>query len=96
MYLFFEVSRSGYYAFVKRLEKPESDAKLAKKIKECQIKTDKIYGYRQVWKWGDLGLQVHKCENLPKRSFHADRPNSKMITDIPYNPTQKKECCIYL
>ena len=48
---FFGVSRSGYYDFVKRLGKPELDADLAKKISECQIKTDKTYGYRRVWKW---------------------------------------------
>ena len=48
---FFEVSRSGYYDFVKRLGQPEPDADLAKKIKECQSKTDKTYGYRRVWKW---------------------------------------------
>ena len=48
---FFGVSRSGYYDFVKRLGKPEQDADLAKKITECQSKTDKTYGYRRVWKW---------------------------------------------
>ena len=48
---FFNVSRSGYYDFVKRLGKPEADAELAKKIEECQNKTDKTYGYRRVWKW---------------------------------------------
>ena len=48
---FFEVSRSGYYAFLKRLERPESDAALARKIEQCQSKADKTYGYRRVWKW---------------------------------------------
>lgn len=48
---FFEVSRSGYYDFVKRYGKPEHDAPLAKEIQECQEKTDKTYGYRRVWKW---------------------------------------------
>ena len=48
---FFGVSRSGYYTFVKRQEQPEQDAQLAAKIKECQEKTDKTYGYRRVWKW---------------------------------------------
>ena len=31
---FFEVSRSGYYDFVKRTGQPERDAELAEKIKE--------------------------------------------------------------
>ena len=48
---FFEVSRSGYYSFVKRLGQSEHDAALAKKIRECQDKSDKTYGYRRVWKW---------------------------------------------
>ena len=48
---FFEVSRSGYYDFVKRLGQPEHDAKLAKKIQECQNKVDKTYGYRRMWQW---------------------------------------------
>ena len=48
---FFGVSRSGYYDFVKRLEKPEPDAELAGMIEQCQRKTDKTYGYRRVWKW---------------------------------------------
>ena len=59
---FFEVSRSGYYDFVKRLEEPEHDAELAEKIRECQIKTDKTYGYRRVGKW----LKARKIERNPK------------------------------
>ena len=48
---FFEVSRSGYYDFAKRIGNPEQDAALAWNIQECQNKTDKTYGYRRVWKW---------------------------------------------
>ena len=123
---FFGVSRSGYYAFVKRLEKPEQDAELAKRIQECQDKTDKTYGYRRVWKWlqdreikrnpktvlrvmkkygllseirrhrkwVNLGQQAHKYENLLKRQFRADKPNTKWVTDISYIHT--KEGVLYL
>ena len=59
---FFGVSRSGYYDFVKRLDQPEHDAQLAEKIKECQNKTDKTYGYRRVWKW----LKDRNIERNPK------------------------------
>ena len=59
---FFEVSRSGYYAFVKRIGKPEQDAMLAQKIEECQNKTDKTYGYRRVWKW----LKDRNIDRNPK------------------------------
>ena len=59
---FFEVSRSGYYAYTKRVQQPERDADLAKEISECQSKTDKTYGYRRVWKW----LQGRNIERNPK------------------------------
>ena len=123
---FFGVSRSGYYDFIKRIGKPEHDAELAEKIKECQNRTDKTYGYRRVWKWlkcrnidrnpktvlrimkkygllseirrrrkwVNLGQQVHKYENLLKRQFRADRPNTKWVTDISYIHT--KEGVLYL
>ena len=123
---FFEVSRSGYYDFVNRLDRPEADADLAKEIEECQSKTDKTYGYRRVWKWlrdrnihrnpktvlkimkkygllseirrrrkwVNLGQQVHKYENLLKRQFRSDRPNTKLVTDISYIHT--REGVLYL
>ena len=40
---FFEVSRSGYYDFVKRIGQREQDADLAEKIQECQNKTDILH-----------------------------------------------------
>ena len=123
---FFSVSRSGYYDFIKRMDKPEQDAELVERIKECQNRTDKTYGYRRVWKWLkcrnidrnpktvlkimkkhgllseirrrrkwiNLGQQVHKYENLLKRQFRADRPNTKWVTDISYIHT--KEGVLYL
>ena len=45
---FFEVSRSGYYDYVKRIDVPAKDLPLAEKIKECQEKHSKTYGYRRV------------------------------------------------
>ena len=62
---FFGVSRSGYYDFVKRLRQPENDAELAKKIQECQDRTDKTYGYRRVWKW----LKDRNIERNPKTVY---------------------------
>lgn len=59
---FFEVSRSGYYDFVRRIGQVENDAELAKKIQECQDRTDKTYGYRRVWKW----LKDRNIERNPK------------------------------
>ena len=48
---FFEVSRSGYYDFVKRMEKPDRDMPLAEQIKECQQEVKRTYGYRRVQIW---------------------------------------------
>ncbi len=48
---FFGVSRSGYYDFVARMEVPDKDLPIAEKIKECQEKCGKTYGYRRVYLW---------------------------------------------
>jgi len=48
---FFEVSRSGYYDYVKRMETPAWDLPLAEKIQECQKDSHSTYGYRRVHIW---------------------------------------------
>ena len=48
---FFNVSRSGYYGYVKRMDIPAKDLPLAAKIKECQEKCGRTYGYRRVHIW---------------------------------------------
>ena len=48
---FFKVSRSGYYDYVKRMDIPAKDLPLAEKIKECQDKCGRTYGYRRVHIW---------------------------------------------
>ena len=48
---FFNVSRSGYYDYVKRMDIPAKDLPLAEKIKECQDSCGKTYGYRRVHIW---------------------------------------------
>ena len=45
---FFGVSRSGYYAFVHRLGKPDRDAGLAEAIRQEQQKCRRTYGYRRM------------------------------------------------
>lgn len=123
---FFAVSRSGYYAFVHRLGKPEKDAALAGLIAQQRERSFRTYGYRRMWlwlktqdifcdpktvlrimqkydllseirrrrKWQQMGQQVHKYKNLLNRQFHADRPNSKWVTDISYIHT--KQGVLYL
>ena len=48
---FFKLSRSGYYDFVKRMDKPAKDLELSKLIRECQAETKQTYGYRRVGIW---------------------------------------------
>ncbi len=48
---FFNVSRSGYYGYVSRIDIPAKDMYLAEKIRECQDKCGKTYGYRRVHMW---------------------------------------------
>ena len=60
---FFKVSRSGYYDYVKRMEVPAKDLPLAEKIKECQDKYGKTYGYRRVHIW----LERNGIHKNPKK-----------------------------
>ena len=50
---FFDVSRSGYYDYVKRMENPDRDLPLAKQIRVCQSEVKQTYGYRRVQIWLD-------------------------------------------
>ena len=57
---FFDVSRSGYYDYVKRLDRPAHDADLAEIIHEQQKKCDKTYGYRRICKWLEKAKEIHR------------------------------------
>lgn len=48
---FFGVSRSGYYVYLKQMNKPEPDKSLADLICQCQEQSRKTYGYRRVHIW---------------------------------------------
>ena len=57
---FLGVSRSGYYGYVKRLDRPAHDTVLAEIIREQQEKCDKTYGYRRMWKWLSKAKKIHR------------------------------------
>ena len=57
---FFEVSRSGYYDYVKRIENPDRDIELAELIRTCQKETYSTYGYRRVQIWLDREKKIHR------------------------------------
>ena len=46
--------------------------------------------------WQQIGQQLHKYENLLNREFHADRPNSKWVTDISYIHTKQGVLYLFL
>ena len=50
---FLDVSRSGYYDYVKRMEQPDRDLPLAEQIRVCQSEVKQTYGYRRVQIWLD-------------------------------------------
>ena len=58
----FSVSRSGYYDYVKRMDRPARDLPLSKKIRECQDSCGKTYGYRRVHIW----LERNDVHHNPK------------------------------
>ena len=57
---FFGVSRSGYYGYIKRLDRPAHDAALAELIRKQQEVCDKTYGYRRMWKWLRKTKKIHR------------------------------------
>ncbi len=61
---FFDVSRSGYYDYAKRMNMPAKDLPLAEKIKECQDKCGKTYGYRRVHIWLEKNGIYHNSKTI--------------------------------
>lgn len=55
-----------------------------KTVLRIMKKYDLLAEIRRPRKWVNMGWQVHRYENLLNRDFHADRPNSKWVTDISY------------
>lgn len=61
---FFEVSRSGYYTYLKTKDNPDRDEVYIKLIQECQESSKKTYGYRRVKIWLErkIGCKInHKA-----------------------------------
>ena len=49
---FFQVSRSGYYAYLGRTEST-TDTSLVQLVRQCREETDRTYGYRRIGIWLD-------------------------------------------
>lgn len=58
---FFNVSRSGYYDWLKRKDRPDADDILGALIRQCQNQTKQTYGYRRVkiWLMRETGLVIN-------------------------------------
>ena len=65
-----------------------------KTILRIMKKYDLLSEIRRRRQWRQMGQQLHKYENLLNRDFHADRVNSKWVTDISYIHT--REGVLYL
>lgn len=59
----FEVSRSGFYKWRKRVLHPQQHCDLDRSIIECQTKVKQTYGYRRVWLWLKQNKSIH-CHPL--------------------------------
>lgn len=68
----FDVSRSGYYDFVKRMDRPAKDLELAEMIRECQVQSKQTYGYRRVTIW----LERKDVHHNPKTVLRVMRKYS--------------------
>ena len=61
---FFGVSRSGYYDYIHRMNVPAKDERLAQRIRECQEKCGRTYGYRRVQIWLDRNGTHHNPKTI--------------------------------
>ena len=79
---FFEVSRSSYYDYVKKIDILAWDLSLAEKIRECLKHSHGTYGYRRIHIW------------LEKQGTHK---NSKMVLRVmqKYNLLSAVRCVKY-
>lgn len=64
MYKYFEVSRSSYYDWQKRMDRVDKNQAIVELISKCQEQSKKTYGYRRVkiWLLRETGLAInHKA-----------------------------------
>ena len=60
-----------------------------KTVLRAMKKYDALAEIRRPRKWVNMGQQVHKYKNLLNRTFSADHPNAKWVTDISYIHTSQ-------
>ena len=87
---FFEVSRSGYYDYVKRMEQPDRDLPLAEQIKVCQQGARQTYGYRRVQIW----LERQGIHRNPKTVLRVMRKYN-LLSVVRRKKYQKYGDCLH-
>lgn len=75
---FFGVSRSGYYDYISRIDKPDKDEPLAKQIAECQEHCGKTYGCRRIQIW----LKKNKDVSLNLKTVLRIMNKYDLLSDI--------------
>lgn len=73
-----DVSRSGFYAFLKASGKPDRDAELGACIADCQHRCGKTYGYRRVKIW----LEREKGLTLNRKTVYRLMQKYNMLSVI--------------
>lgn len=94
-----QVSRSGYYKYVKQMHRPAKDLELAEKIRKKQGSSRKTYGYRRIKLWLDSEGIVKNPKTILRIMHKYDllsevRRRRKWVTDISCIHT--KEGVLYL
>ena len=84
----------GYRRMWQWLKQSEGIYHNPKTILRVMKKYGLLSEIRRRRKWQQMGQQMHKYENLLSRQFHAEKPNSKWVTDISY--IQTKQGVLYL
>ena len=84
----------GYRRMWQWLKQSEGIYHNPKTILRVMKKYSLLSEIRRRRKWQQMGQQMHKYENLLNRQFHAEKPNSKWVTDISY--IQTKQGVLYL
>jgi putative transposase len=89
MCTFFGVSRAAYYAWVKRMDRPDPDTERLQQVQEAYQKSRRTYGYRRIALW--LREKQDRCINhkavlrlmreLNIQSVARKRKNFKKVTE---------------
>ena len=79
-----QVSRSGYYKYVKQMQHPAKDLELAEKIRVKQESSRRTYGYRRIKLWLDSEgiVKNPKTEPFPQKRTQNRRKKLNKNTEI--------------